>query len=174
MLFEVARWGYMYSIIAVPAFSNARGLYQGTTHASETCLWQQGSMLGSDQLCKKAQWFCDSIGLVCYQTRSLIRDAPSVDSTGPKTAVHDRKLRYHSHFHVNIAQQHAMWLIDRVQGRDFWHSSDTVDGKCKCPNTSGGIMFASPSTVSRTSRLESRKPQAALNRRYSCCPTANN
>ena len=60
---EVARWGYMYSIFAcpanAPAFSNARGLYQGTMHVTETCLWQQGSMLGSDQLSQMVQLLRD-------------------------------------------------------------------------------------------------------------------
>lgn len=68
LLFKAAPWGYMYSIFAcaaVPAFSNARGLYSGTVYAFETCLWQQVSKLGSDQLFQMAQFLSDDVALKC-------------------------------------------------------------------------------------------------------------
>lgn len=72
--------------------------------------------------------------------------------------MYDWKLRYHSHLHVNTAQQDAMWLIDRVQLRGFWETSEAKDGKYRCPNKLGMMLFASSSFTHTVSRLEGRKP----------------
>lgn len=156
--FRAQRWGYMYYSIfacaAVPAFSNARGLYPGTVYATETCLWQRGSKPGSNQPCKMARLLCDSTTSKCYRTRSLSRDVAPVSSNGRATAVYDWKLRYHSHAHVNKAQQDAMWLIERVRLCGFWGTSDTKDGRYSYPSTLGRMLFVCRHLSRR--RLEGR------------------